>query len=126
MVIKKILKVFFFFSLKKISYFRPDKSLAKGKQLLNRSSDSVIQGQRKHQSMSFRGLYNEGGKFKSFKTLPLWLRADCQRSVCSTPGLTSGVSDGTWVADGRTRDPTALPSAEGRKALVGLTVLSWQ
>lgn len=64
MVIKKSLK---FFSLKKISYFRPDKSLAKGKQLLNRSSYSVIQGQRKHQSMSFRGLYNKGGDFKSFK-----------------------------------------------------------
>lgn len=84
MVIKKIFKVFF--SLKKISYFRPDKSLAKGKQLLNRSSDSVMQGQIKHQSMSFRGLYNERGNFKSFKTLPLWLTADCQCSACSTPG----------------------------------------
>lgn len=69
-VIKKIFKVFFFF-LKKISYFRPDKSLAKGKQLLNRSSYSVIQEQRKHQSMSFRGLYNKGGNFKSFKKLTL-------------------------------------------------------
>lgn len=85
MVIKKIFKSFFF-SLKKISYFRPDKSFANGKQLLNRSSDSVIRGQRKHQSMSFRGLHNEGGKFKIFKTLPLWLRADCQRLVCTTPG----------------------------------------
>lgn len=82
---KKIFKVFF--SLKKISYFRPDKSLAKGKQLLNRSSYSVIQGQRKHQSMSFRGSYNEGGNFKSFKKLTLRLTVVCQLSACSNPSL---------------------------------------
>lgn len=71
-----------FFLKKKISYFRPDKSLAKGKQqLLNRSSCSVIQGQRKHQSMSFGGLYNEGGNLKSFKKLALWLAVVCQLSA---------------------------------------------
>lgn len=46
-----------------------------------------MQGQIKHQSMSFRGLYNERGNFKSFKTLPVWLMADCQCLACSTPGL---------------------------------------